>query len=186
MTSSGRARKVLKWLFRSRPMVFATTLGGATIALTLTAYAQTAPFDPAAVAAGRGIWTSKANCQICHGWAGDGEKMDNQMPDGANLRETFMTRDQIVEAIKCGKPGLGMPAFDRTAYTANNKCYGMTRAELNRSGQVLADALAPLTDREINTVVDFLFAKIIGKGPLTRANCTDLFDKEVDVCKGLP
>lgn len=174
-TSAARGRRALLAAVALSALGFATP-----------AAAQAAAPDPTAVAAGRGIWTSKANCQICHGWAGDGEKMDNQMPDGANIRETFLTRDEIIEVIKCGKPGLGMPAFDRTAYTANNKCYGMTKADLTKSGQVLADALAPLTDREILTLVDFLFAKVIGKGPVTRASCTSLYDREAEVCKGLP
>ena len=38
------------------------------------------------IAAGGQLFRQKANCQACHGWAGDGRKMDNQMPDGANLR----------------------------------------------------------------------------------------------------
>ena len=38
------------------------------------------------------LFRQKANCQACHGWAGDGRKMDSQMPDGANLRDTTLDR----------------------------------------------------------------------------------------------
>ncbi|HEX7793288.1 MAG TPA: hypothetical protein VF456_03010, partial [Vicinamibacterales bacterium] len=61
--------------------------------------------DPADIAAGMRIFRSKADCQTCHGWAGDGRKMDTQMPDGANLRTTRLNRNAIITAIKCGRPG---------------------------------------------------------------------------------
>ena len=44
------------------------------------------------VAEGMRIYRTKADCQACHGWAGDGRKMDTQMPDGANLRATRLGR----------------------------------------------------------------------------------------------
>ena len=68
------------------------------------------------VAAGGRLYRQKADCQACHGWAGDGRKLDSQMPDGANLRESILEREQLVFVIKCGLPGRGMPAFDRRAY----------------------------------------------------------------------
>src|SRR5215470_14073418 len=51
------------------------------------AWAQAA--DPSDIAEGGRLFRQKASCQSCHGWAGDGRKMDTQMPDGANLRETM-------------------------------------------------------------------------------------------------
>ncbi|HWP89594.1 MAG TPA: c-type cytochrome, partial [Burkholderiales bacterium] len=44
--------------------------------------------DAGDIAEGMRLFMQKGNCQACHGWSGDGRKMDNQMPDGANLRET--------------------------------------------------------------------------------------------------
>jgi len=38
------------------------------------------------LADGLRLYLQKGNCQACHGWAGDGRKMDSQMPDGADLR----------------------------------------------------------------------------------------------------
>ena len=72
--------------------------------------------DPADIAEGMTIYRTKADCQTCHGWAADGRKMDTQMPDAPNLRLTRLGRAGIVFAIKCGRPGRGMPAFDRQAY----------------------------------------------------------------------
>src|SRR5262245_32886352 len=72
--------------------------------------------EPADIAAGMRIYRQKADCQSCHGWAGDGRKMDTQMPDGANLRTSRLGRGGIIMAIKCGRPGRSMPAFDKFAY----------------------------------------------------------------------
>ena len=51
------------------------------------------------MAAGLRIFRQKADCQACHGWAGDGRKMDSQMPDGANLRTTRLNREKLIVAI---------------------------------------------------------------------------------------
>src|ERR1700710_2654099 len=78
-------------------------------------------------AAGMNLFRQKGNCQACHGWAADGRKMDSQMPDGANLRTTRLNRANLITAIKCGRPGKGMPAFDRLAYS-DGRCYDMKQA----------------------------------------------------------
>src|SRR4051794_35644160 len=71
--------------------------------LASPAFAQ----DQAQITAGMKIFRSKGDCQTCHGWAADGRKMDNQMPDGANLRETQLDREGLIFTIKCGRPGAG-------------------------------------------------------------------------------
>src|SRR5690349_25037118 len=96
------------------------TLLAALLLLLSETYAQTA--DPQDIAAGMRLFRQKANCQVCHGWAGDGRKMDSQMPDGKNLRETTLTREDVVTTVKCGRPGTGMPAFDRLAYS-HGRCH---------------------------------------------------------------
>src|SRR5215510_2302113 len=80
--------------------------------------------DSGDVADGMRLFRAKADCQACHGWAADGRKMDTQMPDGANLRTTRLSREKLIIAIKCGIPGKGMPAFDKFAYS-DGRCYGM-------------------------------------------------------------
>ena len=69
------------------------------------------------VAEGMRLFRTKDDCQSCHGWAADGRKMDTQMADGANLRTTRLNRDNLITAIKCGRPGKAMPAFDRLVYS---------------------------------------------------------------------
>ena len=137
--------------------------------------------DPGDVAEGMRLFRQKANCQACHGWAGDGRKMDSQMPDGANLREIQYGRDDVILAIKCGRPGRSMPAFDKLAYS-DGRCYGMTRAELKARELRLPDPPATLQPREIELLADFLFAKVIGKGPLDRVKCIEYWGADVEAC----
>jgi Cytochrome C oxidase, cbb3-type, subunit III len=150
----------------------------------LAAQAPETP-DPADIAAGMRIYRQKGDCQACHGWAGDGRKMDTQMPDGANLRTSRLGRAGIQVAIKCGRPGRQMPAFDRLAYS-DGRCFDMKKADLDAKGLELPDPAATLQPREIDQLLDFLFAKVIGKGPMDRAACIDYWGSDVDACSDLP
>lgn len=164
----------------ARAMTWWTVAGTVLLAGASFAAAQTDT-----VAAGMRIYRQKADCQACHGWAGDGRKMDSQMPDGANLRTSQLDREQVIFVIKCGLPGRGMPAFDRLAYE-DDRCLGRTRADLDRMGLALFDPAATLQNREVERVADFLFDKVIGRGPMDHAACVDFWGEEVDVCLELP
>src|SRR6266480_2149830 len=87
------------------------TGGLAALAVVAAFASSSAAFAQSAddIAAGRQLFLQKGNCQSCHGWAGDGRKMDSQMPDGANLRESKLGRGELIVTIKCGRPGRGMP-----------------------------------------------------------------------------
>jgi mono/diheme cytochrome c family protein len=154
-----------------------------TLALATCARAQTP--DPADIADGMRLFQQKGNCQACHGWAGDGRKMDSQMPDGANLRETKLDRETLIMTIKCGMPGTGMPPFDKLAYS-DGRCYGMKQADLKARGVTMADPPATLQPREVELLADFLFAKIVRKGKMDRAGCVEFWGREVDACNELP
>jgi hypothetical protein len=156
-------------------------VAGLLVASTVQAQAP----DTADIAEGMRLFQQKGNCQACHGWAGDGRKMDSQMPDGANLRETPLPRDDLVVAIKCGRPGRGMPAFDKFAYS-DGRCYGMKQADLKSRGLSLPDPPATLQPREVELLADFLFAKIIGKGAMNRARCAEYWGSEVEACSEFP
>ena len=137
------------------------------------------------IAAGRRIYHQKADCQACHGWAGDGKKMDFQSPDGANLRTSQLDRDQLIFVVKCGLPGRDMPAFDRRAY-ADDRCLGRTRADLERMGLSLPDPAATLQQREIERLVDFLLTKVVGQGEMDHATCVDFWGEDIEICGELP
>ncbi len=140
--------------------------------------------DAGDIADGQSIFMQKGGCAGCHGWAGDGRKMDNQQPDGANLRETQLDREIIIMTIKCGRPGRSMPAYDRFAYSNNDgRCYGMKQADLKNNP--LPDAPATLQAREIERVVDFLYAKVVKQGPMTRAKCVEFWGSDTSACGDL-
>ena len=134
---------------------------------------------------GRRLFLEKADCQYCHGWAGDGRKMDTQMPDGANLRETTLDRQNLIMTIKCGRPGTGMPAFDRLAYS-DGRCYGLKQADLRASGQRMPDPPATLQVREVEAIADFLAAKVVKQGPMDHAKCIEFWGSEVEACDEFP
>ena len=47
----------------------------------------------------------------------------------ANLHETRLNREQLIEVIACGRPGTEMPHFDKYAYEDTN-CYGLNGKDL--------------------------------------------------------
>jgi hypothetical protein len=173
-------------MFFIRPSLQHTPLALALLAgAILAAAAPLAAQDASDIAEGARLYRQKGNCQSCHGWAGDGRKMDTQMPDGANLRETRLDRAALVMTIKCGLPGTGMPPFDKFAYS-DGRCYGLKQADLRASGQRMADPPATLQNREIEYIADFLFAKVIGKGPMDHARCIAFWGEETDACGEFP
>jgi hypothetical protein len=164
-------------------IIAAIAAGAGLLLLLPRSFAENA--DPADIAAGMRLFRQKADCQVCHGWAGDGRKMDSQMPDGKNLRETELTRETLVTTIKCGRPGTGMPAFDRLAYS-DGRCYGLKAADLRARDLTLTDPPSTLAPREIELIADFLFAKVIGQGPMTHAKCIEYWGSEVEACAEFP
>jgi hypothetical protein len=152
-------------------------------ALVLASAARAQSADD--LADGMRLFLQKGNCQTCHGWAGDGRKMDSQMPDGANLRESQLPREALVLTIKCGRPGRSMPAFDKFAYS-DGRCYGMKAEDLKSRGLSLPDPPATLQPREVDLLVDFLLARVVAKGPMDRARCAEYWGAKVEACDELP
>ena len=155
---------------------------GALLALLSGSIAWAQAADPSDIAEGGKLFRQKANCQACHGWAGDGRKMDTQMPEGANLRETTLDRQDLIMIIKCGRPGTGMPAFDRLAYS-DGRCYGLKQADLRASGKRMPDPPATLQVREVEAIADFLAVKVVKQGPMDHAKCIEFWGSETDACK---
>ena len=91
---------------------------------------------------GRRIFQDKAQCVFCHGWAGDGAGAPQSSGGAANLRETKLNREQLIEVISCGRPGQAMPRFDDQAY-AEKRCYGgITEAALGQDLPPLPPGIA--------------------------------------------
>jgi mono/diheme cytochrome c family protein len=166
--------------------ILRAVMSGAVVAtLQLASAVLALAQDPADIAEGMRLFRQKGNCQSCHGWAGDGRKMDSQMPDGANLRESVLDRAALVLIIKCGRPGSGMPPFDKLAYS-DGRCYGLKQADLKGPSRQMPDPPATLLAREVEAIADFMLAKIVGKGPMDHAKCVDYWGSDVEACKEFP
>jgi len=172
-------------LIRKRDILRRGVRLAALLAIGLAATARAETPDPADIADGMRIFQQKGNCQACHGWAGDGRKMDSQMPDGANLRESKLDRETLIMIIKCGVPGGGMPPFDKFAYS-DGRCYGMKQADLKARGVTMPTPPATLQPREVDLLADFLFAKVVRKGKMDRTKCVEFWGREVDACNEVP
>ena len=107
------------------------------------------------------------------------------MPAGANLRETTLPRSALVMTIKCGRLNAQMPAFDKFAYS-DGRCYGKTQADLKSYPTRMPDPPATLQPREIDLIVNFLMAKIVGQGPMDHARCVEFWGSDTDACNELP
>jgi len=110
---------------------------------------------------GQRLFQDKADCQFCHGIDGDGRGDPRSPGRAANLHETHLNRDQLVEVIACGRPGTEMPHFDKYAYE-DSDCYGLKGKNLGNDAARDPHSTS-LTKREIEAVVDYILAKFVGK-----------------------
>jgi len=128
---------------------------------------------------GQEIYQYKARCIACHGWAGDGEGAPHSAGDAANLRLIKLSREQLIQVISCGVPGSAMPHFDAFAYS-EDPCYGLNQQQVGKN--MPPDPPKPLQLREIEVLIDYLEARIIGRGEPNRADC-EKFYGESPMCE---
>ena len=148
------------------------------LVLALPAAAQTS----GDITLGKRLYQAKATCGHCHGWAGNGAGDPLSPGKAANLRETKLDHNQLVEIIRCGVPGgTAMPHFDKFAWTEGEDCFGMTGAEVGDKKPPAPTA--ELSKREIEAIVAYLEAKVVGKGPPTVADCEEFFGAGSPLCK---
>jgi mono/diheme cytochrome c family protein len=153
---------------QSRPRLRAALLVLATgLSCSSVASAQ----NEGKVKAGLALWRD-SGCADCHGAFANGEKQRDESPTGANLRTTRLDAAALNLAISCGRPGAEMPAFDGGAMT----CRG-------QAGGELYPAPRTLTQVEIDAVVAYLQASIVGRGRITKAECLAYYDDQPDWCE---
>jgi len=133
-------------------VIFAASLGTA-LSVALAA-AQNVSF-------GERIYQDKADCQFCHGPEGDGRGDPRSPGKAANLHNTRLNRDQLIEVISCGRPGTEMPHFDKFAYE-DTKCYGLSVAEVGNNMPPPPHSTS-LAQREIAAVADYILTSFVGK-----------------------
>jgi Cytochrome C oxidase, cbb3-type, subunit III len=139
----------------------------------LAAHSQSAA-DP--TDAGKAIF-KRANCMGCHKWHGNGG--GGYGGDALSLRKTELAREQIIETVRCGRPGTGMPFFERGAYD-NIQCHGMNRQDAG--SHMPPEANVFLRTKDVEEVADYVIAHIRGRGEPTLAECVSFFSETSRVC----
>ena len=139
----------------------------------ITAHCQSNadPTDP-----GKAVF-KRANCMGCHKWHGNGG--GGYGGDALSLRKTELTREQIIETVRCGRPGTGMPFFERGAYDSV-QCHGMNRQDAGN--QMPPEAGVFLRAKDVEEVADYVIAHIKSKEEPTLAECVSFFSETSRVC----
>jgi mono/diheme cytochrome c family protein len=150
-------------------------VAGLMIALCCASYAHCeSAADP--TDAGKAVF-KRANCMGCHKWHGNGG--GGYGGDALSLRKTALTREQIIETVRCGRPGTGMPFFARGAYDTT-RCYDMNRQD---AGNLMPpEGGAFLRAKDIEDVADYVISHIKGKGEPDFAECASFFSPTSRVC----
>jgi mono/diheme cytochrome c family protein len=126
---------------------------------------------------GKAIY-EKANCVGCHKWHGGGG--GGYGGAALSLRDTQMDRDQLIEVVRCGRPGTRMPFHDKNAWSTV-QCYGMdAKAPGTEAPPQAAEFLSP---NEIASVADYVAANIKGKGKPDRADCVAFWGEGAKQCQ---
>jgi mono/diheme cytochrome c family protein len=139
----------------------------AAIALTWSTAALAQNEDK--VKAGVAAWRN-SGCSDCHGAFANGEKERDESPTGADLRRARLNTEELKLAIRCGRPGTGMPSFEDGV----RGCPG--------GGGELYPAPAKLSSEQIDDVVAYLQARIIGRGKITKQECLLYYTDKPDWC----
>ncbi len=150
---------------RTLPKSLTTSARCAVLAAALAASAALAQ-DEAKIKAGLEVWKS-SGCADCHGSFADGDKERDEAPTGANLRTSKLDAAALKQTISCGRPGADMPSFDEGAYKLR-ACYGKPLGDVPDN---LYPAPRTLSPADIDLVIAYLQARIIGHGRITREEC---------------
>ena len=122
----------------------------------------------------------RANCVGCHKWHGGGG--GGYGGAALSLRKTELDKQQIVDTVRCGRPGTGMPYFSRDSYSQGGepKCYGLTNKDLETMH--VAQANVFLRPEEIDAVAQYVLINIKGKGDPDLADCVAFFGEQSKAC----
>jgi mono/diheme cytochrome c family protein len=135
--------------------------------------------DETTVKAGLEIWKG-SGCSDCHGAFANGDKERDEAPTGANLRTSRLDAAALKETIRCGRPGAEMPSFDEGAYTVR-ACGGRP---LGPAPDNLYPAPRTLTPAEIDTLIVYLRARVVGHPRITRTDCLYYYyDSDESMCE---
>jgi mono/diheme cytochrome c family protein len=146
----------------------ASSSASAPASASASAVETAAPTDEQ-IAAGLDVWKNRGGCFNCHGnFAQGGE--GGHFPAGPSLRKSQLDPDTMKSVISCGLPGTQMPYNLKGAYT-EVECYG------NDLGSAPADVHpgAALSSEEIDNLLGYLDARVVGQRRITKAQCIEYY-----------
>jgi mono/diheme cytochrome c family protein len=151
-------------------------------ALTVLLFAGTSNAADKSLETGQAIY-KRANCVGCHKWHGDGG--GGYGGAALSLRKTELDIQQIMETVKCGRPGTGMPYFYGDAYPKDDadppKCYALSKKDL--ADLTIAQGGVFLRTEEIAAVAEYVINSIKGKGDPNLADCIAFFGDQSNACE---
>ena len=121
----------------------------------------------------------KGNCMGCHSWHGKG---GGGYGAGVSLRNSNLKLNEIVNVIKCGRPGTGMPYFLKKAYK-EEKCYDTTFEDYDESYRPLSSKRF-LSSKQIEAVSIFVL-EVLQDKKLDNNYCEFFYKKGSKVCLNL-
>ena len=121
----------------------------------------------------------KGNCMGCHSWHGKG---GGGYGAGVSLRNINLTLNEIINVIKCGRPGTGMPYFLRKAYK-EEKCYDTTFDDYDSSYRPVSSKRF-LSSKQIEAVSIFV-REVLQNKKLDKNYCEFFYEIGSKVCLNL-
>ena len=101
---------------------------------------------------------------------------------GVSLRNINLTLNEIINVIKCGRPGTGMPYFLRKAYK-EEKCYDTTFDDYDGSYRPVSSKKF-LSSKQIEAVSIFV-REVLQNKKLDKNYCEFFYEKGSKVCLNL-
>ena len=114
----------------------------------------------------------------CHSWDGKG----GGHGAAVSLRNTELTINEIINVIKCGRPGTGMPYFLKKAYK-EEKCYDTTFEDYDESNRPV-NSQKFLSSKQIEAVSIFV-REVLQNKKLDKNYCEFFYEKGSKVCLNL-
>ena len=99
-----------------------------------------------------------------------------------SLRNTELTINEIINVIKCGRPGTGMPYFLKKAYK-EEKCYDTTFEDYDESNRPV-NSQKFLSSKQIEAVSIFV-REVLQNKKLDKNYCEYFYKKGSKACLNL-
>lgn len=153
----------------------------AAVALALFAHSSPASAQGTQVHPGAPIY-KQAGCITCHKWHGMGGPGYGGTP--INFRQNFLTRDQLIEVIACGRPGTGMPYHIPEAYKSYD-CYEGASLDDFEEKDRPGKSRNVLNFRQVKTVAEFIIDHFEGRDDTLLTSDCEIFFGQSRMCRNL-